>query len=96
MDFKKSSERIWLEDPQGKEIAFVSFPERSDKTVEIDHTVVDGSLRGQGVAGALLETLARDLREQGKTAIPTCSYAVKWFAEHPEERDLLADEAGGL
>ena len=54
MDFKKSSDRIWLEDAQGKEIAFVSFPAKSEQTVEIDHTVVDGSLRGQGVAGALL------------------------------------------
>ena len=68
MDFKKSSDRIWLEDAQGKEIAFVSFPARTEQTVEIDHTVVDGSLRGQGVAGALLETLAQDLREQGKRA----------------------------
>ena len=92
MDFKKSSDRIWLEDAQGKEIAFVSFPARTEQTVEIDHTVVDGSLRGQGVAGALLETLAQDLRTQGKTAVATCSYAVKWFDQHPEQADLLVDE----
>ena len=94
MEFKKSSDRIWLEDAQGREIAFVSFPAQSEQTVEIDHTVVDDSLRGQGIAGALLETLAQDLREQGKTAVPTCPYAVKWFDKHPDQADLLWVEKG--
>ena len=94
MEFKKSSDRIWLEDAQGREIAFGSFPAQTEQTVEIDHTVVDDSLRGQGVAGALLETLAQELRAQGKTAVPTCPYAVKWFDKHPGQADLLWVEKG--
>ena len=89
MDFKKKADRIWLENQNGEEIAFVAFPSKTEQTVEITSTVVDSSLRGQGVAGKLLEALAGELREKGQKAIPTCSYAEKWFAQHPEQADLL-------
>lgn len=80
MEFKKSIDRIWLEDARGEEIAFVSFPKKTDQIVEITSTVVDQSLRGQGVAGKLMETLVQELRNRGQKAYPVCTYAVKWFA----------------
>ena len=89
MEFKKKSDRIWMENQDGEEIAFVSFPRKTQQIVVITSTVVDQSLRGQGVAGALLEELAQELRERGEKAIPVCSYAVKWFSQHPEQSDLL-------
>lgn len=92
MEFQKRQDRIWLEDASGREIAFVSFPARDGDTVEITSTVVDKSLQGQGMAGKLLEALAAELRSDGRKAIPTCSYAVKWFAQHPEQADLLGNE----
>ena len=89
MELRKRQDRIWMEDPSGAEIAFVSFPQESEHTVRIASTVVDSSLRGQGVAGILLESLAKELRATDRKAIPVCSYAVKWFQEHPEQQDLL-------
>ena len=90
MEYQIGSDRIWLEDGEGRELAFVSFPLRDEHTVEIVSTVVSDSLRGQGVAGALLETLAGELRRRGQRAVPTCSYAVRWFSRHPEAGALLA------
>lgn len=90
MEFRKRLDRIWLEDETGREIAFVSFPARDKHTVTIASTVVDDSLRGQGIAGALLDALAQELRASGRKAVPVCSYAVKWFQRHPEQADLLA------
>lgn len=89
MKLHTSSHRIWMEDQEGREVAFVSFPARSGQTVEIVSTVVSPALRGQGVAGRLLEALAQQLRAQEKTAIPLCSYAENWFSRHPEQSDLL-------
>lgn len=94
MDFKMRSDRIWLEDEGGRELAFVSLRAAPDGAVEIISTVVDGSLRGQGVAGALLEAVARQLRSRGRRAVPVCSYAVEWFARHPEQGDLLKNRPG--
>ena len=72
MEFRKRFDRIWLEDETGREIAFVSFPARDARTVTIASTVVDDSLRGQGIAGALLDALAQELRASGRKAVPVC------------------------
>ena len=74
--------------PGGKTLARVTFPALDAETVELDHTFVDDSLRGQGVAGKLLEAAAAELRKRGLKAVPTCSYAVKWFGKHPEFADV--------
>lgn len=92
MEFKKSENRIWLENEQGQELAFVSFPAEGEQTVLVDHTVVDGSLRGQGVAGKLMEVLVEELQGSQRKAALSCSYAVKWFAQHPEHQDCLVEE----
>lgn len=91
MDFKASNEKIWLENEAGEVIAFVDFPEFEPGKVEVTHTVVDPCLRGQGVAGKLMEALAEKLAADGRKAELTCSYAVRWFAKHPELENLLID-----
>ena len=55
MDFKQDSNKIYLNDDQNHMIAVVTFPKLSEGIVNLDHTFVDPSLRGQGVAGKLME-----------------------------------------
>ncbi|HIZ41918.1 MAG TPA: N-acetyltransferase [Candidatus Gemmiger excrementigallinarum] len=88
MEFRKESGRIFATDETGKLLAEVTFPEREGVAV-INHTFVDDSLRGQGVAGQLLRAVADTLRQDGRKARATCSYAIHWFQTHPEEQDLL-------
>ena len=88
MEFQYERERIFALDEQGKLVAEVTFPV-SEGVADIDHTFVDQSLRGQGVAGQLLEAAVRQIRAEGLRAKATCSYAVKWFGEHPDQSDLL-------
>ena len=90
MDFEMEPNRIRLADTRGQTIAEVLFPEEQDGIVNITHTFVDDSLRGQGVAGQLMEAVAARLRREGKKARLTCSYAVRWFPKHPEFHDVLA------
>ena len=75
MEFRKEPGRIFAMDETGKLLAEVTFPEREGVAV-INHTFVDGSLRGQGVAGQLLRAVADTLRQDGRKAKATCSYAV--------------------
>ena len=88
MEFRKEPGRIFATDETGKLLAEVTFPEQEGIAV-INHTFVDDSLRGQGIAGQLLRAVADTLRQEGRKAKPTCSYAVHWFETHPEEQDLL-------
>ena len=90
MNFEHESNRIVLYETNKKVLAEVTFPNIDQTTVNINHTFVDDSLRGQGVAAQLMEEVARQLRFQNKKAIPTCSYAVGWFSKRKENySDIL-------
>ena len=88
MEFQREDGRIFAMDGD-RLVAEITFPAR-DGVADIDHTFVDDSLRGQGVAGRLVRAAADQIRADGNRARVTCSYARTWFAQHPEEADLLA------
>ena len=90
MDFKESNEKIWLEDENGKITAYVEFPEKNG-VPNVMHTVVDPSLRGQGIAGRLLTALVEKMEKENKKLELTCSYAVEWFNKNREYGRVLAD-----
>lgn len=77
------------QDEEGRILARVTFPFAAYRVVDLDHTTVDASLRGQGIAGCLLEKAAEKIRQEGWKTRTSCSYAEKWFAKHPEHQDLL-------
>lgn len=89
MNLIREPGRIYAKDQNGRIVAEVTFPQIDEKTADIRHTFVDESLRGQGTAGLLMRETARTLRNEGQKAVLTCSYAQKWFSEHPEERDVV-------
>ncbi len=90
MEFKHDSNRIYLEDQDGKLIAEVTFPAVSESVVNINHTFVDDSLRGQGIAGKLMEEVVKQLQSENKKAYLTCSYAVMWFGKNKQYSDLVS------
>lgn len=69
----------------------VDFDETDDGVIEITKTYVDPSERGMGLANRLMGRAASHIRFAGKKARPVCAYAKKWFDEHPEQSDLLAE-----
>ncbi len=83
MNFTTTSDRIYATDPSGKVIAEVTFP-TCDGISVIDHTYVDDSLRGQGIASELVKLAAEKILADGNKIAATCPYAVVWFQRHPE------------
>lgn len=70
-------------------LAKIEFPANEAGTVwEITHTVVDPSLRGQGVANTLLAEVVRLATEAGVQLKATCPFAVKAFARTPAYQAL--------
>lgn len=90
MDFKENSEKIWLENEEGKVVAYVEFPEVNG-VANVMHTVVDKSLRGQGIAGKLLTALVEKMEKEGRKLELTCSYAIDWFEKNKGHENVLAD-----
>ena len=81
MEFKREENRIYKTDDTGKVIAEVTFPETAEGVYTIDHTFVDNSLRGQGIAGQLVQAAVDEITAKGGRVEATCSYAVKWLSE---------------
>lgn len=90
MEFKTTDDAVRYVDERGTVLAEVTFPEVEPGIVEINHTFVDPSLRGQGIAGELLHRATDAIADRGMRARPTCSYAVTWFEKHPDRSDIRA------
>ena len=80
--FQKSSNRIYMNDENGRMIAEITFPETSPGTFTINHTYVDHSLRGQGIASQLVQTAVEEIRSRGGKVRATCSYAASWLEKN--------------
>ncbi len=89
MDFKHNENQIALYSETGDLLAEITFPYVDENTVDVNHTFVDTSLRGQGIAGKLMQELVEELEKRGLKAMPTCSYAQGWFEKHGEYGHLL-------
>lgn len=83
MDFITENDRIYMKDSSGNIIAEVTFPTKNGVST-IDHTFVDPSLRGDGIAGKLVELAANKILADGNKIGATCPFALTWFELHPE------------
>ncbi|MDR0885258.1 MAG: N-acetyltransferase [Clostridiales Family XIII bacterium] len=92
MEFIKDSNWIYAKDAHGNVIAEVTYPVLKPGIVVINHTYVDGSLRGQGIAGELMEVCYDEIKSKGEKALLVCPYAVRWYSEHPKYNDIVIED----
>ena len=92
MELIHEPNRIYGLNESGNLIAEITFPPCDSDVVDIDHTFVSPLLRGQGVADKLVRAAAEEIRNDGKKAVVSWSYAVRWFAEHPEFSEVLVSK----
>ena len=67
----------------------LTYSRISPEKIIADHTGVDESLRGTGVAGELVKRLVDDARKEGFTIVPTCSYIKAQYERHPDWSDVM-------
>ena len=84
MNFEIEHNRILQKNNAGKIVAEITFPETLSGVFVIDHTFVDESLRGQGVASKLVQAVVDEIKTRGGQVKATCSYAAKWLNEHEQ------------
>jgi predicted GNAT family acetyltransferase len=65
---------------------------RDGDTINIDHTEVDESLRGQGVGEQLVEEVVRFARDKNLKITATCPYATKVLGRNDEYADVFIAE----
>ena len=82
--WKQEDGRLWHENEKGEVLAEITWREK-DHVWTIEHTFVDPSLRGGGVAGALMKEVALRAKAKHKKLVGECSYAVAWLKKNPQE-----------
>ena len=91
MEFQITDGRIFYLDEQQTLLAELTYVPVREGVVDIDHTYVSPVLRGQGIAGQLMELLASELRKQGLKAVASCSYAEVWLERNrAANADIIA------
>jgi predicted GNAT family acetyltransferase len=72
----------------GERIAEMTYSRTGARLAVIDHTEVNASLRGKGVARLLLDAAVNWARENDIKLGATCSYAVVQFARDKSIQDV--------
>ncbi|ALV22609.1 MULTISPECIES: GNAT family N-acetyltransferase [Carnobacterium] len=85
MEFEKSGNRFYKNDEKGKMLAEVTYVPSGEDKVILDHTFVDPSLRGQGIAAQLVDRVVEEMRNENKKIVPLCPYAKTLFERKPEK-----------
>lgn len=90
MEFLRENHAIVLRNDEGDMIAEITYKDTEDsQVVEADHTYTAAELRGQGIAGKLLDELVEDMKKQDKKILPTCPYVVRKFDEEPSKYQTI-------
>jgi len=92
MNYIYENHRIYVLDEAGKLMVDATFPFVKNQVVVVNHTYVDPSLRGQGVASKLMHEVYQHIKSLGFKAVATCPYAVVWFKKHQECTDIIDEE----
>lgn len=79
MDFKIEENRIYATNIEGKTIAEITFTEIDKGIFNIEHTFVDESLRGKGIANILVEKAIKEITKKKGQIEATCSYARRYL-----------------
>ena len=79
-----------IRNEEGVRVAEMTYHAAGDSQFNIDHTEVDPSLRGQGVAESLLEAAVQHARDNNLKIRATCRFALKKLQNEPEFADVFA------
>jgi hypothetical protein len=76
--------------PDSDKVGKLTWKQRGEGVRVADHTLVPPAIGNRGIAGALVDALIEDAREEGFKVVPQCSYVEAKFRENPEWSDLRA------
>ena len=63
---------------------------RDAARITLVHTAVDPAFEGHGIGGKLAAGALGDVRAQGLSVVPECSFVASYIERHPDYGDLVA------
>ena len=74
--------------------AELTFTDIAPGLMGADHTMAPASLKGTGVAAALVDHLIGDARASGFRIVPYCSYVRSRYEKFPDWQDVMTVAPG--
>lgn len=85
-----NNEGLFYVEKDGKQVATMGYQHSGDHEININHTEVDASLKGQGVGHQLIEAAVNYLRKNNMKAVATCPFVKSVFEKNHEEfKDII-------
>lgn len=90
MKILEGTNRFYVNDADGNQVAEIVFVPTGDNLSIIEHTEVDPSLKGQGVGKKLVAKVVEKMRGENRKIIPLCPFARHEFDTTPAYADIRA------
>ena len=74
---------------EDKRLASMNYIMLEENTILVEHTLVDDSLKGQGIGKNLLKKLVEYSRQNQIKVKATCSFVIAVMNKTPEWQDVL-------
>ena len=81
MKFITENEKIYCIE-NGRSVAEITFPEYDKGVFDINHTFVDSSMQGKGLAAQLVRRAINEINLRGGNVKASCSYAQKYIEKN--------------
>jgi len=81
MKFITENEKIYCTE-NGRSVAEITFPECENGEFDINHTFVDSSMQGKGIAAQLVRRAVTEINLRGGKVKASCSYAQKYIEKN--------------
>lgn len=89
VEIKHGNNIFYIGENEKQAIAEITYVYINSHAINVNHTFVDPSLRGQGIAKQLMDSVVEFAKKEHLKIKPTCSYAVKVFPRYKEYEDLI-------
>lgn len=90
-EIKSGERKFYIGDDENNPLAVITYVEVGPTQLIIDHTEVSDELRGEGIAGKLVEHVVDFARKEDKKIIPLCPFAKSYIEKHEELQDVLKE-----
>jgi predicted GNAT family acetyltransferase len=89
---RRDDEReAYVADVADETVATLTYRRDGDRIVLVD-TVVLPSMRGRGIAAALIGDTLDDIRDRGERVVVECPVVADYISRNPEYAQLVADD----
>lgn len=89
LEIKKGTNNFYLGQNEHDFLAEITYYVDGNNHLVVDHTFVDPSLRGQGIANQLVLKVIEYAQSQNLKIVPECSYVISFFQKNHEYHDVL-------